>query len=137
MRALSSAGHRRALAKVRGSGVAQASCRQERRQRRGLSAGLGTPARSLGQPQRLNLCGTEAAKACLHERAGVEQQTMRQEAGNLSSGAISPSFDLGREHTEEASGADPARGEAPARGMKPNTRPVAEGQRVLGSTCCS
>lgn len=57
---------------------------------------------------------------------------MRQEAGNLSSGAISPSFDLGREHTEEASGADPARGEAPARGVKPNTRPVATGQRVLG-----
>lgn len=101
-----------------GSGVAQASCRQERRQCRGLNAGLGTPARSPGQPQHLNLCGAEAAKACLHERAGVEQQTMRQEAGNLSSGAISPSFDLGREHTEEASRADPAQGEAPARGDK-------------------
>lgn len=56
---------------------------------------------------------------------------MRQEAGNLSSGAISPSFDLGREHTEEASGADPTRGEAPAGGMKPNTRPVATGQWVV------
>jgi len=56
---------------------------------------------------------------------------MRQEAGNLSSGTVSLSFDLGWEHTEEASGADPVQGEAPAGGMKPNTRP--SGCRPVGA----
>lgn len=54
---------------------------------------------------------------------------MRQEAGNLSSGAISPSFDLDQEHTEEARSCT---GEAPAvGGMKPNTLPLATGRWVL------
>lgn len=54
MRAQHSAGHRRALAKVTGGGVAQASCRQERS---GLSAGLGTPAWSPDGPDILNCAG--------------------------------------------------------------------------------
>lgn len=67
-----------------------------------LSTGLGTPAGSPRQPQHRNLCGAEIVRAHLHEQAGVEQQTMRQEAGNMSSGAISLSFDLDQEHAEEA-----------------------------------
>lgn len=58
---------------------------------------------------------------------------MRQEAGNLGSGAISPSFDLGQEHTEEASRADTAQGEvsAPSKGVKPSSCLVVADQWVL------
>lgn len=52
-----------------GTGSLQAGARAAR----GLSAELGTPAGSPGQPQHCNLCGAEIVRAHLHERAGVEQ----------------------------------------------------------------